>query len=369
MKTIFRNSSKNSDSSYKPPNSISKSHFIAKSRIHDPALKDLNSLIPDFLQGKPTKASRQIFNRKEKFPEEISQNVIKKVSLLENSFEKQSLSDDFSNDELEPNKIMRFSNEITRNMSNPFDLYQNFKVSNLKKIESLEPNHYRNSQRFEHKGRNDSFDSDEEVENAKFIENDENYDKNEENYNKNDDLLEKTQKKGDFLIEIKVLLKDFRGLNDKGFDDYDGVLINVEEYDNIILKNRQNHASFAFFSLTFLKKILRKFMEGYQCLEDYLKAEKLFPQISLIFSANFRKQIKLIKNWDFKTQDLELLLNPEGEFYAKIGFFSENLHNLQKIINQAKILYSSMSSSKKFNHKTEENPSTMKKSVKESIPL
>ena len=346
----FKNSSKNSDFPFKP----SKSHFIEKSRIHDPALKDLNSLIPDFLQGKPTKASRQIFNNKEKFIEESPINGIKRFSLLENYEEKQSFSDDFSNDELEPNKITHFSNEITRNLSNPYDYYQNFKVSNLKKIENLQPNHYMISRKSEKNEKNESFYSDEEVENEKFVNEDK---ENIENYNKNEDF--------------NILLKDFKGLTDKGFDDYDKLLINVEEYDNIIVKKRQNHASFAFFSLTFLKKILRKFMEGCQCLEDYLKAEKLLPRISSIFSENFQKQIKKIKNCDFKTQDLEILLDSEGDFYAKIRFFSENLQNLQKTINQAKILYSSMSSSKKFQQKTEENneksPEKMKKSQKSSL--
>ena len=286
---------------------LSKSQ-LNKSRKFDSALKDLNSLVPDFLQGKPSKASRQIFEIKSKEVQKLPENN-KNLDIEERN----SLDDSFSNIEYEEPKDFRFIEENLKEVNdfpnNPLEYYQNFKVSNLNKIESLDPHQYMTFNKNDDKA-HETFLSEEEVLDAKFV----NFDKeNIETLEKfYQDLNEQSEKFGvvadrDSIIEIDVLVKDFQGLNEKGFENYDKILINVEEYDNIVNRKNQNHASFAYISLTFLKKMLKKFLEGCHCLEDFLKAERVLPQISYIFTQNFQKNVKQLKSSDLLTQDLEVL--------------------------------------------------------------
>ena len=338
-----------------PNRPITKSEFLLKSRKVDPVIRDLNSLAPDFLKNRPIKASKQIFELNHKTQNKNTQQLVDANPIKIEEIDKLSWSDDkISNQNEDGNDLSGFlmQNHENDNMiihkpqtiSNPLEYYQTFRVKNIDKIDSLAPTQYMVTAALE-ENVNQTFYSEENVEEAKYV----NFDK--EALEIPEERLESPEDNDNHLvqvIEIEVLQHEFEGLNEHTFEAYERVLVNLEEYDNLVQKRKQNHGSFAFISLVFLRKMLRKFNEGCICIENFLKAENLLPQIPQVFAINFNKQIKSLKNWDFQNLDLDLLMNPEGSFSSNISAFSGNLQSLQKILNRAKILYSSMSSSKNF---------------------
>lgn len=338
-----------------PNRPSTKSEFLLKSRKVDPVLRDLNSLAPDFLKNRPIKASKQIFELNHKTQTKPPQQLVDASPIKIEEIDKLSWSDDkISNQNDDGNDLSGFLMQNHENdnpiilkpqtISNPLEYYQAFRVKNIEKIDSLAPTQYMVTA-----GRDDiqnqTFHSEENVEEAKYV----NFDK--EALEIPEERLDSPENNNTHLeqvIEIEVLQHEFEGLNEHAFEAYERVLVNLEEYENLVQKRKQNHASFAFISLVFLRKMLRKFNEACVCIENFLKAENLLPQIPQVFAMNFSKQIKSLKNWDFQNLDLDLLLNPEGSFSSNILAFSGNLQSLQKILNRAKILYSSMSSSKNF---------------------
>lgn len=339
-----------------PNRGITKSEFLLKSRKVDPVIRDMNSLAPDFLKNRPIKASKQIFELNHKTQNKNPQQLVDANPIKIEEIDKLSWSDDrISNNQNEDvNDLSGFlmQNHDNDNLiihkhqtiSNPLEYYQTFRVKNIEKIDSLAPTQYMVTAGLEEIP-NQTFHSEENVEEAKYV----NFDK--EILEIPEERLESPEHNDNHLdqvIEIEVLQHEFEGLNEHAFEAYERVLVNLEEYENLVQKRKQNHGSFAFISLVLLRKMLRKFNEGCICIENFLKAENLLPQIPQVFAINFNKQIKSLKNWDFQNLDLDLLLNPEGSFSSNISAFSGNLQSLQKILNRAKILYSSMSSSKNF---------------------
>lgn len=322
---------------------------LQNSRIPN-TFNEMNAYIPDFF----LKTALQKTASKAIFAKTLS--PIKKLarkSLESSDFEKISWEHEenalLSNEDLQKLEGLletsRTNGDFPTNFAaerfsaaDPLSYYQGFRINNFEKVKDLQPRNYVKEVAVSQ--RNASFLSEDEVFEAKFV----NFEKEPHHTREN------SQRKPGFA-EIDQVFADFCELRENVFEDYERIAVNSEEYDNIIAKKRQNHASFAFISLTFLKKLLRKFFAAVRCLEETVKAWKILPKLATFSLKTLSSHVKTLtssRNFEFCETQAQAEGFFDESFAETLRKLEKSLQTLQKTVNKAKVLHSSLSSSKRL---------------------